>query len=62
MNALQVRQPSRAPDLDRRPGDIPASAVARDAFGPEVVDRSAKVEAFHAPVADSEMYRGFERP
>jgi len=42
------------------------SAVARDAFGDEVVDhyvRAARVEvdAFGAAVTDWERYRGFER-
>jgi glutamine synthetase len=43
-----------------------ASAVAREAFGDEVVDHYVRagrveVEAFDAAVTDWERYRGFER-
>ena len=42
------------------------SAVAREAFGQEVVDHylnmaDVELEAFHAAVTDWERFRGFER-
>jgi glutamine synthetase len=42
------------------------SAVAREAFGQEVIDHylnraSVELEAFEAAVTDWEKYRGFER-
>ena len=42
------------------------SAVARDAFGQDVVDHylnmaDTELEAFHAAVTDWERFRGFER-
>ena len=62
-----VADAARVPTTLREATDLfDQSAVARDAFGDEVVDhyvQAARVEiqAFNAAVTDWERYRGFER-
>ncbi len=63
---LATDKPRLPDDAARGAGPVAVSAVARAAFGDEVVDHyvhAADVElaAFESAVTDWERYRGFER-
>jgi glutamine synthetase len=66
-NAYEATDRPQVPSTLRDARDLFASsAVARDAFGPEVVDHylnnaRVELEAFDAAVTDWERFRGFER-
>ena len=63
---LHVRQAARASTLQEARDLLAASAMARAAFGDEVVDHyvnaaDVEITAFNAAVTDWERKRGFER-
>jgi glutamine synthetase len=66
-NAYEATDRPQVPSTLRDARDLFAqSAIARDAFGQEVVDHylnnaRVELEAFDAAVTDWERYRGFER-
>jgi glutamine synthetase len=65
-NAYEADAPRVPTTLREAVGLFDQSAVARDAFGDEVVDHyvhaaQIEVDAFDAAVTDWERYRGFER-
>ena len=60
------RAPAGARDAARRARPVRSSAIARDAFGQEVVEHylnnaRVELEAYDAAVTDWERFRGFER-
>src|ERR687889_1811058 len=65
-NAYESDKPQVPKTLQAGRELFAGSAVARDAFGQEVVDHylnmaDVELEAFHAAVTDWERFRGFER-